>query len=152
MAKTKNATIASNRKAYHNYFISEKFEAGIVLHGCEVKSIREGKITIKEGYARFINDELWLVGCHILPYFAATQNPPSPTRDRKLLMRRVEIDKLLTKINQKGFVLVPLAIYLSKSKVKISLGLGKPKKLHDKRNALKEKDEKREMDRSLKPR
>ncbi|MCP4049590.1 MAG: SsrA-binding protein SmpB [bacterium] len=141
--------ITSNKKAFHNYEIFEKIEVGIALKGCEVKSIRARKATIKESFARVIDNELWLINCHINPYKEGNRFNPNPTRDRKLLAHKREIKKLSGKINEKGFTLVPLNLYLLKNKVKIQIGIAKAKKIHDKRHSLKEKDTKREIDRGM---
>ena len=116
------------------------------MEGCEVKSIREGKMNLSDSYARFIDDELYLMGCHITPFFAATHRIPDPLRDRKLLLHRSELKKLIRKSVEKKLSIIPLSAYFSKNRVKIQLGVGQPKKLHDKRQSLKERTIKREMD------
>lgn len=136
-----------NRKAFYDYEILEKWEAGIELKGTEVKSIREGRVDIKDAFARVFKNELWLMNCHINPYSHGNINNHAPLRDRKLLMHRNEIDKLIGKTNKKGFVIVPLAMYFKHGRVKVELGLGKGKKYFDKRESIKKKDIQREESR-----
>ncbi|PLA73895.1 SsrA-binding protein [Hydrogenovibrio sp. SC-1] len=155
MAKKKkqnNAnSIAQNKKARFDYFIEETYEAGLVLSGWEVKSLRQGKVQINESYILLKNHEAWLFGALITPLISAsTHNFHDPLRLRKLLMHRREIDRLMGLIDQKGYTLVPLSLYWSKSKVKISIGLAKGKKLHDKRATAKERDWNRDKQRILK--
>ncbi len=142
-------SIESNKKAYFNYEILEKLEVGIVLTGCEVKSIRAGHITIRDSFARVVTKELWLFNCTIQPYTYGNRHNPDPVRNRKLLIHRAQLAKWEAKVSQKGLVLVPVSIYFKHGKVKLSIGLGKPKKLHDKRQSLKEKSTKRELDRAI---
>lgn len=141
--------IATNKKAYHDFTFEEKFEAGIVLVGCEVKSIRNGKITLKDSFARVKDNELWLFNCHINPYTQGNRFNPNPERDRKLLLNRQEINRLIGKIEQKGYAVIPTKVYLSGQHVKFQLGLGKAKKNHDKRQDLKEKAVRKDIDRAL---
>ncbi|MDA1353576.1 MAG: SsrA-binding protein SmpB [bacterium] len=141
--------IATNKKAYHDFTIEETFDAGVVLEGCEVKSIRNGKITLKDSFARVKNNELWLFNCHINPYTQGNRYNPDPERDRKLLLKKQEIHRIIGKIEVKGYTLVPTKVYLSGQYVKIQLGLAKAKKNHDKREDLKNKAVKKEMDRAL---
>ena len=148
--KTNKTLIASNKKAFHNIAIQEKFECGIVLVGCEVKSIREKNVTIKESYARVIKDELFLFNCYIGPYEQGNRYNPEPTRDRKLLLHRRELNKIIGKINTKGYIMVPISIYIKNGKVKVECGMGTPKKQHDKRADIKNKDIKRDLDRAVK--
>lgn len=155
MAKKKkqnNAnSIAQNKKARFDYFIEETYEAGLVLSGWEVKSLRQGKVQINESYILLKNHEAWLFGALITPLISAsTHNFHDPLRLRKLLMHRREIDRLMGLIDQKGYTLVPLSLYWSKGKVKISIGLAKGKKLHDKRATAKERDWNRDKQRILK--
>ena len=139
-----------NRKAYHDFQILEKFEAGISLEGCEVKSIRAGHATLQDSFARVINGELWLINCHILPYTGTYQfQAPSPTRDRKLLMHKSEVVKLTKKTQEKGLTLIPVAMYFSKNRLKVELGLAKSKKTYDKRDDLKKRDSQRDIERGL---
>lgn len=145
--------IAENRKARHDYHIHETYEAGIALTGTEVKSLRAGKANLKDSYAQFDKKcELYLYHLHISPYEQGNIFNHDPLRNRKLLMHRYELNKLLGKIKEKGFTLVPLKLYFKRGKVKLSLGLATGKKLHDKRQDMIEKDAKREVERELKER
>ena len=151
MAKQKgNRMIANNKKAYHDYFIDDKYETGIELYGTEVKSIRMGKCSIKEAFVRIENGQVYIYGMHISPYEKGNIFNKDPLRQRKLLMHRREIDKLLSKIKEKGFTLVPLQVYFKGSLVKVEIGLARGKKLYDKRDDIAKKDAKREMERSFK--
>ena len=142
--------IANNKKAWHNYIIESEYEAGIILTGTEVKSIRQGRVSFQDAYADVKNNELFLRQLHITPYKYAYYNNHEPLRTRKLLLHRYEIKKLLGKIKEKGYTLVPLKIYFKKDKIKILIGLCKGKKLYDKRETIKQRDLKREMDREHK--
>jgi SsrA-binding protein len=144
--------ITKNKKAFHNYEISEKIEAGIILQGCEVKSIREHKVRLSDSFAKVVKNELWLLNCHINPYKGSTHITPDPLRNRKLLLHKKQVLKLASKIQEKGFTLVPLKLYIKDNLVKIELGLGKAKKLFDKRKTLKEKSVNREIQKGLKSR
>ena len=147
--------LARNRQAFFLYEILDKFEAGVVLLGPEVKSIREAKIQLKDAYASIEGGELWLFHCHVSPYAQHTHTsltPIDPLRKRKLLMHRKELDKLKGRVEEKGLTLVPLRIYLKRGKVKVELGLGRGKKLYDKREAVKDRDLAREQDRALRER
>lgn len=147
--------LARNRQAFHLYEILDRFEAGMVLLGPEVKSIREGKIQLKEGYASIESDELWLYQCHVSPYSHHTHEtltPVDPLRRRKLLLHRKEIQKLRGRVEEKGLTLVPLRIYLKNGKIKCELGLGRGKKTYDKKEAIKERTIARETERALKER
>ncbi len=140
-----------NRKARHDYFILESMEAGIVLTGSEVKSIREGKINLRESYAKLLNNEVWLVGAHITPYKNQnTFDDTDPVRDRKLLLHKKQIKKLVVATKEKGLSLIPLKIYFTRRMAKLEIGIGKGKKLYDKREDLKRKDAEREIDRAIK--
>jgi SsrA-binding protein len=141
--------IAVNRRAFHDYAIEERHEAGIALVGSEVKSLRDGKANLKDSYARLERDELWLIGAHIAAYGPASQFGHEPERVRKLLMHRAELEKLRSKLEQKGLTMIPLRLYWKSGRCKIELGLGRGKKLHDKREAIKERAEKREIDRAM---
>ena len=141
--------VAVNRRAFHDYTITERFEAGLALVGSEVKSLRDHRANLKDAYARFFGDELWLVGAHISPYAPASQFGHDPVRNRKLLLHRRELDRLGGKVRERGLTLVPLRLYWSKGRAKIELGLGVGRKLHDKRVAIRERMEKREVDRAL---
>lgn len=145
-------TIA-NRKARHDYHILESLEAGIALTGAEVKSIRDGKISFKDAHARIKNGEVWLVGAHISPYKNKNSfDPYNPLRDRKLLLHKKQIKKLAASTQEKGLTLIPLKLYFKRGLAKIELGVGKGKKLYDKRYDLKKKETEREIDRALKDR
>jgi len=145
-------TLARNRKARHQYFIEEKFEAGIALQGTEVKSVRAGKVNLKDSYARVENGELFLYNMHISPYDQASRFNHDPLRTRKMLMHRREIGKLAGYVQEKGYTLVPLSIYLKKNRVKVELALAKGKKDYDKRRSIAERDARREMERAFKDR
>jgi SsrA-binding protein len=132
--------IATNKKAFHDYFILEKFEAGIVLLGTEVKAIREGRLNLKDSYALVRSGEVFLVGCHISPYSHGNRENHDPTRTRKLLMHSREILKLIGKTQEKGLTLVPLRVYLKRGRVKFELGVAKGKKLYDKRESERRKE------------
>ncbi len=136
--------LATNRKAYHEYFILDKLEAGLVLTGTEVKSIREAKINLKESYAAVKGGEAFLFDCHISPYSHGNRENPDPTRTRKLLLHRQEIKKLIGKTQEKGLTLVPLRVYLKRGKIKLELGVARGKKLYDKRETERKKDSDRE--------
>lgn len=145
--------ITTNRKAYHDYVIEEKFEAGIVLTGTEVKSLREGRANLQDSYAAVKDGEVYLYHCHISPYHHGNIMNHDPTRTRKLLLHRQEIDKLLGKTQQKGLTLVPLRMYFSsRGRVKVELGLAKGKKQHDRREAIKAREAGREVERAMKGR
>ena len=140
--------ITVNRRAFHDFHIDERYEAGIMLAGSEVKSLRDGKANLSDAYARFVGDELYLIGAHVSPYAAANQFGHEPKRDRKLLMNRRELDKLATKVHERGYTLVPLRLYWKHGRAKAEIGLARGKKLHDKRASIRERDEKREMERA----
>jgi len=142
--------IAKNKKAHHDFFIEEKYEAGISLIGTEVKSIRMGKVNLKDSFAQVKNGELFIVGMHVSPYEMGNIFNRDPLRTRKLLMHRREIDRLAGLTAAKGYSLVPLSLYLKEGKVKLELGLARGKKLYDKRKDLKEKAVRREIDQHMK--
>ena len=142
--------IASNRKAWHEYHILEKYEGGMVLYGSEVKAIREGKANIKEAYVRFINNELFTVGMHIGKYSNEGYSTHSPVRDRKLLLHKRELSKIRKLVEEKGKTLIPLSLYLKHGRVKIEFGLAQGKKMWDKRKTKMDKDVKRQVDRAMK--
>lgn len=150
MAKTGVKLIANNKKAYHDYFILETYEAGISLAGTEVKSMRMGKCSIKESFIRIENGEVFVYGMHISPYEKGNIFNKDPIRVRKLLLHRQEINKLLGKMKEKGMTLVPLKVYLKGSLVKVEIGLAKGKKLYDKRADIAKKDQAREAQRDFK--
>lgn len=142
--------MATNRKAHHEYFIDDVLEAGMVLKGSEVKSLRAGKANLKDGYAKIHNGEVFLYNVNISPYSHATYDAPDAERVRKLLLKRREIKRLTGKIQERGFSLLPLKIYfISSGKAKIELGLGRGKKLYDKRATLKKKDSDRDLAREM---
>ena len=142
--------IATNRKAWHEYHILEKYEGGMVLYGSEVKAIREGKANIKEAYVRFIDNELFAVGMHIGKYSNEGYSTHSPIRDRKLLLHKKELQKIRKMVDEKGKTLIPLSLYLKGGRVKVEFGLAQGKKIWDKRKAKLEKDVKRQVDRAMK--
>lgn len=144
--------IVDNRKARHEYFLTEKFEAGLVLVGTEVKSIRAGRVNLKDSYAQIDNGELFLYNMHVSPYEQGSFSNVDPTRKRKLLMHKREIMRLLGKVKEKGLTLVPTKLYFYKGRVKVEIALAQGKKLHDKRASQKEKDTKREIDKAMKAR
>ena len=144
--------IVQNRKAWHDYFIEEKYEAGIALHGTEVKSIRNGGVNLKDSYCSFENGEIFAIGVHISPYEQGNIFNREPLRPKKLLMHRREIMKLQGLVQQKGYTLVPLSLYFSGSHVKMEIGLCRGKKLYDKREADAKREADRSMDRHMKDR
>jgi SsrA-binding protein len=137
--------VATNRKAYHDYEILETYEAGIVLRGTEVKSLRESQVNFKDCYAAVDNGEAWLIGCYISPYHHGTDANHDPERKRKLLLHRREIQRLLGKVAERGLTMIPLRLYFKSGRAKCELGLARGKKLHDKRASIRERDAKREM-------
>ena len=150
MAKEEMKLVANNKKAYHDYFIEEKYEAGIVLHGTEVKSMRMGKCSIKESFIRIENGEVFVYGMHVSPYEKGNIFNKDPLRVKKLLLHKSEINKLAGKIAEKGFTLVPLQVYFRDGRAKVEIGLAKGKKLYDKREAIAKKDMRREHEREFK--
>lgn len=150
MADTGIKVIAQNKKARHDYFIEQSMEAGIVLSGTEVKSIRQGKVNLKDCYAIIESGEVILSGMHISPYEQGNIFNKDPLRNRKLLLHKSEINRLVGYTQQKGLSLVPLQLYFKRGKVKVELGIAKGKKLYDKREDIAERDAKREIDRKLK--
>ncbi|CCF83852.1 SsrA-binding protein SmpB [Nitrolancea hollandica] len=153
-AKTGGEKIVTvNRKAYHDYQIEEELEAGIALTGTEIKSIRAGRVNLRDAYARIENGELWLIGCHISPYQqAGGYFNHEPERPRKLLVHRQELNYLREKVQAKGYTLVPLRMALRKGRAKVDIGLGRGKKLYDKRDAMAERDARRDVERALRNR
>ena len=137
--------VATNRKAFHNFSILETYEAGLVLRGTEVKSLREAQVNFKDCYASIDNGEAWLIGCHISPYHHGSDANHDPERRRKLLLHQREIGRLLGKVAERGLTLVPLRLYFKGGRAKVELGLARGKKLHDKRATIRERDERREM-------
>ena len=144
--------VANNKKAYHDYFIDEVYEAGVVLHGTEVKSLRMGKCSIKESYIRIENGEMFVHGMHISPYEKGNIFNKDPLRVKKLLLHRAEINKLAGKVAEKGFTLVPLQVYFKDGRAKVEVGLARGKKLYDKRQDIAKKDQRREIEREFKGR
>ncbi len=146
-----NTTIAVNRQATHEYFIEERFEAGIVLEGWEVKSLREGRVQLKESYVNFRRGEAWLAGAHISPLLSAsTHVKPEAVRAKKLLLNRHELNKLIGSVERKGYTIVPLSLYWKHGRAKLEIGLAKGKQLHDKRSSSKDRDWQREKARIMK--
>ena len=142
--------IAQNKKAFHDYFVEDTYEAGIVLVGCEVKSIRLGAINLRDSFVIIKNGEVHMIGAHISPYKMGSYNNVDPRRNRKLLLNRSEINKLRGKVEQKGYTLIPLKVYFKDALVKVQIGLCKGKELHDKRQAIKEKENDRNLRRVMK--
>jgi len=151
-SKTDGKLIANNKKAYHDYFILDKFEAGISLHGTEVKSLRMGKCSIKEAFVRIENGEVFIYGMHISPYEKGNIFNKDPLRVRKLLLHKSEINKLIGKTKEKGITIMPLRVYFKGSLVKVEIGIAKGKKLYDKRQDIAKKDQQREAQRDFKVR
>lgn len=137
--------ISENRKARHDYHILETFEAGIVLLGTEIKPAKAGQMQLKDSYVEFINDEMYLIHAHISPYNASSYNNHEPERKRKLLMKKTEIDRLYTKVKEKGLSIVPLKVYLKKGFIKVEIAFVKGKQAHDKRDSIKKRDVDREL-------
>jgi SsrA-binding protein len=142
-------TIAVNRKARHDYTVEDTLEAGLVLTGTEIKSVRAGKVNLQDAYARIERGEAWLIGAHIAPWEGGNRWNHEPRRDRKLLLHRVQIDQLLGRTKAKGLTLVPLRLYLSRGRAKVELGLARGKQLHDRRRDIAERDARRDMQREL---
>lgn len=142
--------VANNKKAYHDYFIDESYEAGIALHGTEVKSMRMGKCSIKEAFIRIENGEIFVYGMHVSPYEKGNIFNKDPLRVKKLLMHKYEINKLAGKVAEKGYTLVPLQVYFKEGKAKVEVGLARGKKLYDKREDIAKKDQRREMEKEFK--
>lgn len=152
MAKEAMKLVANNKKAYHDFFIEEKYEAGLVLHGTEVKSLRMGRCSIKEAFIRIENGEVYIYGMHISPYEKGNIFNKDPLRVRKLLLHRQEIRKLIGNSSEKGYTIVPLQVYFKDGRAKMEIGLAKGKKLYDKRQDIAKKDQKREAEKELKVR
>lgn len=154
MAESKGGIkiVTKNQKAFHDYYVEDRYEAGLVLVGTEVKSIRQGKVNLKDSYCLVKDGEITVHGMHVSPYEQGNIFNKDPLRPRKLLMHKREINKLFMKIKQDGYSVVPLKIYFKNSKLKLEIGLAKGKKLHDKRDAAAAKDAKREIDRTMKSR
>ncbi len=152
MAKQKETQklIANNKKAYHDYFIDETYEAGVVLHGTEVKSMRMGKCSIKESFIRIENGEVFVYGMHVSPYEKGNIFNKDPLRVKKLLLHKHEINRLAGRVAEKGYTLVPLQVYFKEGKAKVEIGLARGKKLYDKREDIAKKDARREVEREFK--
>ncbi|WP_310603529.1 SsrA-binding protein SmpB [Anaerosporobacter sp.] len=150
MSKDSIKQIANNKKAYFDYFIEDKFEAGIVLHGTEVKSLRMGKCSVKEAFIRVENGELYIYNMHISPYEKGNIFNKDPLRIKKLLLHKYEINKISGQMQQKGYTIVPLSVYLKGSLVKMEIGLARGKKLYDKRQDIAKKDQRREAEKEFK--
>ena len=150
MGKDSVKLIANNKKAYHDFFILDTFEAGLALHGTEVKSLRMGKCSIKESFIRIENGEVFVYGMHISPYEKGNLFNKDPLRVKKLLLHKAEINKMLGQVKEKGISIVPLKVYLKGSLMKMEIGLAKGKKLYDKRDDIAMKDQKREAERDFK--
>ncbi|MDD4874064.1 MAG: SsrA-binding protein SmpB [Dehalococcoidales bacterium] len=145
-------TIATNRRAYHDYLIQDKFEAGVVLTGTEIKSIRAGRVNLGQAFVKPESREIWLINAHIARYEAGSYMSHEPTRTRKLLLHRKEISNLISKTSEKGSTMVPLSLYIKGNVVKLEIALAKGKKQYDKREAIMQRDAEREMDRTIKNR
>ena len=150
MAKEEMKLVANNKKAYHDYFIEEKYEAGLLLHGTEVKSLRMGKCSIKEAFIRIEDGEVYAYGMHISPYEKGNIFNKDPLRAKKLLLHKQQIRKLIGSSAEKGYTLVPLQVYFRDGKAKIEIGLAKGKKLYDKRQDIAKKDQRREAEKEMK--
>ena len=148
-ARSTYKEVATNRRAHHDYFVDEKYEAGMELVGTEVKSLRGGRCNLRDGYVRIAGNEAWLENVHISPYPQGNLQNHEPMRPRKLLLHRQEIASLIGKVRQKGYTLIPLKVYFVRNKAKVEIGLGRGKRQFDKREALAEADAKREMARAL---
>lgn len=144
--------VATNRKASHNYFLQDKYEAGIVLQGSEIKSLRAGQVSIKEAYVRTDGNEAWLVNSHIAPYDPASLQNHPPKRERKLLLHKREITRLWNEVSQKGVTIVPLRVYLRDGRAKIEIAVAKGKQKRDKRQEISKRDVRREIQKALKKR
>ncbi len=147
-----DASVAQNRAAQHNYHIEDRFEAGLVLTGSEIKSIRSGRVSLREGFVRVVNGEAWLEGVHIAPYEYGTYNNHEPVRPRKLLLHREELRELGSKSQAQGYTVVPLHLYLRNGRAKVEVGLARGKRQYDKRHAIAERESKREIARQLRDR
>ncbi len=144
--------LASNRKAYHDYFVEETFEAGVALTGTEIKSVRAGAMNLRDSFATVRDGEVWMQNVHISPYEAGNRFNVDPYRTRKLLLHRKEINRLMGKVAEKGLTIIPLRVYLKKNRAKVEIGLAKGKKQYDKRDTISKRDSDREIQRALKER
>ena len=152
MKDDKERDLAVNRRAYHDYFIDDKLEAGIMLTGTEVKSVRNGRTNLRDGFVRIDGNEAWLENVHISPYAQANLMNHEPMRPRKLLLHRKEIASLIGKVRQKGYTLIPLRVYFARNRAKVEVGLARGKKQYDKREAIAERDAKRDIARAMRTR
>jgi SsrA-binding protein len=150
MGKEEFKVVATNRKAYHDYFIEEKYEAGIALTGTEIKSVRASRVSLKDGYVTFRDGEAWLVNVHISPYEHRGYAGHDPTRDRKLLLHRREINHLMGRVKERGWTVVPLRMYIKNGKAKVEIALVRGKRKYDKREAIAKRDYERELRRAYK--
>ena len=150
MKDKQDKDIAVNRKAYHDYFVDEKYEAGLVLTGTEIKSIRGGRVNLRDGYVAIRDGEAWLVNMHISPYDQGNRENHDPRQDRKLLLHRREILKMQSQVQERGYTVVPLRLYLSNNRAKVEIALVRGKKLYDKRDSLARKEADRSIERALK--
>ncbi len=141
--------VAVNRRAYHDYFIDEKYEAGVMLTGTEIKSVRNGRANLREGFVRIDGNEAWLESVHISPYAQGNVMNQEPVRPRKLLLHRKEISSLIGKVKQKGYTLIPLRMYIVRNRAKVEVGLARGKRQYDKREAIAEREAKREIARAV---
>jgi SsrA-binding protein len=141
--------VAVNRRAYHDYFIDEKYEAGVMLTGTEIKSVRSGRTNLRDGYVRIDSNEAWLENVHISPYAQGNVMNQEPVRPRKLLLHRKEISSLIGKVKQKGYTLIPLRVYIARNRAKVEIGLARGKRQYDKREAIAARDAKREIERAM---
>ena len=147
--RTPEKDVAVNRRAYHDYFIDEKYEAGIMLTGTEVKSVRGGRANLRDGFVRIDGHEAWLENVHISPYAQGNVMNQEPVRPRKLLLHRKEISSLIGKVKQKGYTLIPLRVYIARNRAKVEIGLARGKRQYDKREAIAARDAKREIERAM---
>ena len=141
--------LAVNRRAYHDYFVDEKYEAGVMLTGTEVKSVRNGRANLRDGFVRIDGNEAWLESVHISPYAQGNVMNQEPVRPRKLLLHRKEISSLIGKVKQKGYTMIPLRLYIARNRIKVEVGLARGKRQYDKREAIAERDAKREIARAV---
>ncbi len=147
-----NRTISRNRKAFHDYHIEETLEAGLVLQGSEIKSIRAGSVNLRDSYVAFRDGEAWMIGAHIAGYHEASYQDHEPRRDRKLLLHKREIQRLRAQVEQRGYTCVPTRLYLKNNRAKVEIGLAKGKHTYDKRRTLRDRDSDREVERAIKER
>jgi SsrA-binding protein len=145
-------TVATNRKAYHDYFLYDTYEAGIVLTGTEIKSVRAGRVNLRDSYVQLRKGEAWLMNVHIAPYAAGSRDNPEPRRDRKLLLHQREIYRLQSAIQEKGLTIVPLRLYLKNNRAKVEIAVAKGKKLYDKRAAIEKRETRRRIEQEMKAR